>query len=203
MMDADWSVELAADDATLEFPWSSPEGSMDYVDLLRSPHLLTAVPEAKQFPELGKFLAAINGSTSPWLTAKCDVWADDELSEAERIYEASRKLSSYVDLILRDREARFSFSRHELWVKTAAKELSTDDEHQVACEFIVRRCWYNTKASPKRTGDGAETPAVGHTVPGFYVTFYLHGYGDDEGQARASWAAGLRRVTAVLTRVAA
>ncbi len=202
-MDADWSAELAADDAALEFPWSSPDGSMHYVDLLRSPDLLTAVPEAKQFTELGEFLVAINGSTSPWLTAKCDVWADDELSEAEGIYQASRKLSSYVDLILREHDARFSFHRHELWVKAVAKELSTDDEPHAACEFIVRRCWYNTQADPMRTEDDEETPAEEHTISGFYVTFYLSGYGDDESQTRARWAAGLRRVTAVLTRLAA
>ena len=65
LMDADWSVELGADDAALEFPWSSPDGSMHYVDLLRSPDWLTAIPEAKQFPELGEFLLAINESTSP------------------------------------------------------------------------------------------------------------------------------------------
>ena len=73
----------------------------------------------------------------------------------------------------------------------------------VACEFIVRRCWYHTQADPMRTEDDAEAPAEEHTIPGFYVTFYLFGYGDDESQARARWAAGLRRVTAVLTRLAA
>jgi len=29
---------------------------------------------------------------------------------------------------------------------------------------------------------------------GFYVTFYLFGYGEDEAQARESWAIGLKLV---------
>jgi len=203
LMDADWSVELGRDDAALEFPWSSPDGSQRYVDLQRQPERLTEIPEAARFPELGEFLLALNQPQSSWLTAKCDVWLDAELDEAEAIYEAKAKQCSYVDLVACEEPARFSFERHEQWARAAARALTSDDALTVACEFIVRRCWYHTEVSSLRAGDDAETPGEGHPVPGFYVTFYLSGYGDDEPQAQARWAEGLQRVTCVLTALAA
>jgi len=201
-MDADWSVELGSDDAALEFPWSSPDGSQRYIDLRLHPDRINEVSEATRFPELCEFLRAINQPHSLWLTAKSDVWLDHKLGHAEAIHEANLKLCSYVDLIAREEAARFSFERHEHWVKLMARELAGDDAAPVACEFIVRRCWYHTETSSLRAGDDADTPGEANPVPGFYVTFYLFGYGDDEPQARAHWAEGLCRVTAVLAAFA-
>jgi hypothetical protein len=201
-MNSDWSVELGPEDEALEFPWSSPDGSQRYVDLSQHPEALVEIPEAAQHPELAKFLIAIAQPQSQWLTAKCDVWIDDESVEAEAVYSAKLKLCSYVDLVARDEAARFSFERHEHWVKFAARALSGDHELPVACEFIVRRCWYHTKASSLRPGDDAATPCDGNHVPGFYATLYLFGYGGDDHEARERWAEGLRRVTGVLTALA-
>src|ERR1017187_4829292 len=201
-MDAEWSVELGSDDAALEFPWSSPDGSQRYVDLQHDPDRLNEIPEATRFPELGGFLRAINQPPSSWLSAKCDVWLDSELSEAEAIYDAKLKLCSYVDLVVREDAMRFSFERHEQWARTAARALSSDDELPVTCEFIVRRCWYHTEVNSLRAGDDAATPGEANPVPGFYVTFYLFGYGDDEPQARARWAEGLQHVTSALNACA-
>lgn len=202
-MDADWSVELGADDAALEFPWFSPDGSQRYVDLQRHKELLAEIPEAGQFPELGEFLHAINRARTPWRTAKCDVWFNDELGEAEAIYDARLKLCSYVDLILREDAARLSFERHEQWVKSAAGALASDDESPVACEFIVRRCWYHADANHRRSNDDEATQGDKSPVPGFYVSFYLFGYGDVEDEARTRWAAGLLQAAAMLTALAA
>ena len=202
LMDADWSVELGGDDDALEFPWSSPDGSQRYIDLQRQPEGLTEIPEAMRFPELGEFLHAMNQPQSKWLTAKCDVWLDHELGEAEAIHDAKLKLCSYVDLVVGEEAARFSFDRHEHWAKSAARDLSSVEASAVACEFIVRRCWYHTEVSSVRAGDDAETPGEGNPVPGFYVTFYLFGFGDNEPQARDRWAQGLRQVTAMLTAIA-
>ena len=99
-MDADWSVELGHDDPALDFPWSSSNGSKGYVDLLQRPELLSAISEATQYPELGEFLLTLNAPSSHWLTVKCDVWLDHQLGEAEGIYGATMRQSSYVDLIL-------------------------------------------------------------------------------------------------------
>jgi hypothetical protein len=201
-MDSDWSVELGSDDAALEFPWSSPDGSQRYLNLQCHPDRLTELTEVAQFPELGEFLRAINQPHSPWLTAKCDVWLDDELGEADGIYGAKMKLSSYVDLVAREDAARFSFGRNEQWAKSAATGLSSDDALPVSCEFVVRRCWYHTEASFLRAGDDAATPGDAHPVPGFHVTFYLSGYGNDASEARARWAEGLLRVTAPIAAMA-
>ena len=197
-MDADWSVELGADDPVLEFPWSSPDGSQQYIDLRKQPELLSAIPEATDNPELGEFLREINAQPSPWTTVKCDVWLDDDLGEAEAIYDATVKFCCYVDLITSDIAARLSFERHEAWVKSAARKLDTEDEEPIACEFIVRRCWYHPEAEGERSNAGRSV-ADAESSPGFYVTLYVFGYGRNEAEARTHWEAGLRRVTSVLT----
>jgi hypothetical protein len=197
-MDADWSVELGADDPALEFPWTALDGSQRFVDLLQHPDAAREIPEALQFPELGKVLRAVNTPSGFWLTAKCDVWLDDELGEAEAIYEARLKFCSYVDLIARDGGARFSFEHHEAWVKGAARALSSDEEDKTACEFIVRRCWYHPEAHIRPPASAAAVAQDDELAAGFYVTFYLFGYGNIGAHARIRWADGLRRVTTVV-----
>ncbi len=123
------------------------------------------------------------------------------MGEAEAIYGAKWKLCSYVDLVARDDDIRFSFERHEQWIKSAARRLSNHDELPTISEFILRRCWYHSEASSFLAGDNSETSEKENLVPGFYVTFYLFGYGADESQARASWAEGLRQVTGVITEM--
>ena len=189
-MDADWSVELGHGDPALEFPWSLSGRSRCYVDLLHSPESISEISEARQYPELAEFLLALNVTHGPWQTVKCDVWLDGKLDESEQIYDATLKFCSYVDLVARDAAARYSFERHEQLVKSIARQLSDDDGQPIACEFIVRRCWYHT-----------EMPS-GNLTSGFYVTFYLFGYGSDEDQTRRLWAEGLRRVTAVIVGLA-
>jgi len=191
-MDADWSVELGADDPALEIPWSSPDGSQRYIDLSQDLEALAEIPEAMQYPQLSGFLVLINGRSSPWLSAKCHVWLDDELGEAEQIYDAKLKMCSYIDLIRRDESERFSFEQHEQWVKLATWRLHRQPKQSMACELTVRRCWYH-----------AGSRADEDSIPGFYVTVYVFGYGNGEAQAQASWAAGLTRVSFVLTQLKA
>jgi hypothetical protein len=186
-MDADWSVELGADDPALEIPWSSPDGSQRYIDLSQHIGAVLELPEVKQFPKLRDFLLEVNGRFSPWLSAKCHAWLDDELGEAEQIYGAKLKMCSYIDLIRRDESERFSFEQHEQWVKLATRKLHMLAQQAMACELIVRRCWYHP-------GSRAEDDPA----PGLYVTVYVFGYGNDEAQATASWAGGLTRVSFVL-----
>ncbi len=196
-MDADWSVELGADDPVLEFPWSSPDGSLQYVDLRQQPELLTAIPEAKNNPELSEFLRETNAQPSPWTTVKCDIWLDEDLGEAEAIYGATVKFCCYVDFIASDLTARLSFERHQAWVKAASRRLDSEDGEPIACEFIVRCCWYHP-VDEGELSDAAATLADAESSPGFYVTLYLSGYGCDEAEARIRWARGLRLLTPVL-----
>ena len=188
LMDADWSVELGADDPTLDFPWSAPDDSQHFVDLSQRIAAVTSLPEVSQYPEMAEILIALNGELSPWLTAKCDVWIDDEMGEAEQVYDAELKVCSYIDLVRRTESERFSFEQHEKWVKSAALALQTAEmDDLIAYEFIVRRCWYHSES---RRDDESE--------PGFYITLYVSGYGYDEPVARAMWAKGLTLVSGIL-----
>jgi hypothetical protein len=187
LVDADWSVELGTDDPALEFPWSSPDGSQRFVDLSQHREAIASLPEVAHYSELADVLIALNADSSPWLTAKCDIWTDDDLGEAEEIYDAQLKVCSYIDLVRRTESERLSFEQHEKWVKSAASaSQSSGMDDPIACELIVRRCWYRSNSSP----DEPE--------PGFYITVYVSGYGYDEPAARAMWAGGLTRVSGIL-----
>lgn len=187
LMDADWSVELGHEDPSLEFPWSSPDDTPGFVDLAQNLEAVREIPEAARHPELARFLLELNGTFSPWVTAKCDVWIENELDEAEDIYDAKLKMCSYIDLIRRDEAERSSFEQHEEWVKSATTRLRDIGPDPIACELIVRRCWYCASSS-----------ADGEAIAGFYITLYLFGYGNDDAQARARWHGGLTRVSGVL-----
>jgi len=52
-------------------------------------------------------------------------------------------------------------------------------EIPASAEFLIRRCYYHE-------GDSIRE--------GFYMTFYMFGYGEDESQARQRWAIGLKLV---------
>jgi hypothetical protein len=182
-MDADFSVELAADDESLEYPWAAPDASSRYYDLKRHPELLAELEEVQRLPELGAFLAAINAPDSPTESAKCDLWATDELNPEEDIYEAAWKFGSYVDLVFSDAEARFSFDVHEGYLKRIIGDLSKTPEMSAAAEFLLRRCYYHMDQEIRA---------------GFYITFYLFGYGDDENSARKNWTSALVMVRKVL-----
>jgi hypothetical protein len=82
-----------------------------------------------------------------------------------------------VDLLLSDERGRLSFSEHEQWAKRLMDLLKKAPEIPAAAEFLIRRCYYHG-------ADGMRD--------GFYVTFYLFGYGEDEPQARQRWAIGLK-----------
>jgi hypothetical protein len=194
-MDADFSVELGPpdEDATLEMPWraDSPDGPR-YFDLKHHPEQLQFVPEAVQYPELAQFLQTVNSPASVLETAKCDVWFSEDLSEAEEIYEADYKVGSYVDLLFAEEnaEARYSFFRHEDLARSLARLIPDASEVNASAEFIVRRCYYHQ-------------PGTEETSSGFYLTFYLFGYGNDEEEARQMWASALSITAGALLQLAA
>jgi len=173
---ADFAVELGKEDETLEMPWAAEDGPR-YYDLKRHPELLREVEEAQGFRELGEFLAAVNSHANAVETAKCDAWASTEINPEEEIFGAPCKFGSYVDLLLSDERGRLSFSEHEQWAKRLMDLLKKAPEIPAAAEFLIRRCYYHG-------ADGMRD--------GFYVTFYLFGYGEDEPQARQRWAIGLK-----------
>jgi hypothetical protein len=186
-MDAELTVELAAGDPTLAIPWSSDDGRLRYHDLKRRPDLLLYVDEASRYQELAEFLVQINLPASLLQSAKCDAWYSTELSEPEAIYGAAGKFVSYVDVFFAAGAARFSFDQHEEFARRLINLLGRAPQISAAAEFIVRRCYYENAGA----SDGSE-PASHRE--GFYFTFYLSAYGDDEPDARKRWGIALKLV---------
>ena len=178
-MQADFAVELGADDETLEMPWAAEAGGPRYYDVKRHPELLLNVVEAQGAPEMRQFLSAINAPAGALETAKCDLWSSTEISPEEEIFGATHKFGSYVDLLFSDGSSRFSFAQHEQLAKMLTGLLKQVPEIPAAIEFLIRRCYYHDEEGVR---------------DGFYITFYLFGYGDDEVQARQRWAIGLKLV---------
>ncbi|HEU5400729.1 MAG TPA: hypothetical protein VFU86_05190 [Terriglobales bacterium] len=190
-MDAEYSVELGAEDDVLDFPWSSPEHNLRYYDLKHQPDLLLYVSEATEYQELGRYLAIVNSPASELLTAKCDVWEEHELSEAEAIYDARVKVSSYIDHLFdgngSGEDPRFSFERHEHFARRVIELLSRVPSISAAIEVIIRRCYYHLKDRD--------------ALAGYYWTIYLSGYGEDAMAARKRWAIALDLLQNVILQV--
>jgi hypothetical protein len=187
-VEADFAVELGGDDETLELPWAAAEGGPRYFNLKHQPELLREIEEARRVPELGEFLAVINAPASILETAKCDAWSSTEMNPEEEIFGAACKFGSYVDLMLSQGTLRFSFAEHERLVRRIVQLLKRVPEIPAAAELIIRRCFYHV-------ADGIRD--------GFYVTFYLFGYGDNELQARQRWAIALKLVENAIRQISA
>ena len=188
-MDADFSVELGADDPTLEFPWEDAGTALRHFDIRKHPEQIRFVDEAEHYRELHDFLVAINAGVSQFESAKCDVWTDDELSAAEDVYDGTLKFASYVDLIFCSASGhRGSFPTHEKLARRIAELLGKAPEMSAQAEFIIRRCYFR------------DEPAA---PDGFYYTFYLSGYGSDEAEARSRWGIALNLVQNALLQVSA
>ncbi len=184
---ADLAVELGADDETLEFPWEAANARVRYYDLKRRPDLLFQVEEAQRVRELGEFLATINSPSSLLESAKCDAWLSAEMNPEEEIFGATCKFGSYVDLVFSEEKARFSLPQHKQLAKGLTELLKRAPEIPAAADFLVRRGFYHHPAGIRE---------------GFYITFYLFGYGNDEPHAQQQWAIALKLVLNAMRQVA-
>ena len=191
-MDATVSVELGAEDDRLEVPWQA--GDLRYYDLKRHPELLLELPESHN-REMAEFLTAMNSALSMLETVKCDTWLSDQMEEPEAVYAATWKFGSYVDLIFTDARARAGFTAHENFAKRIARLLRRAPDIPSAAEFIVRRCYYASRAETR--------PGDAQAAEGFCISFYLFGYGDDEDEARRRWGIALKVVENALLQLSA
>ncbi|HEV8523768.1 MAG TPA: hypothetical protein VGQ71_04660 [Terriglobales bacterium] len=194
-MQADFAVELGADDPHLEVPWVSPDGRSRYYDLKQRPELLLQIAEASRNREMGEFLTAINSPGCMLESAKCDTWLSNELNEEELIFGASWKFGSYVDLIFADCRPRLVFTAHENFAGRICGLLKRAPEISAAAEFIIRRCYYQAEVMSTTSAAGPQE--------GFYFTLYLSGYGDDEDEARQRWGIGLKLAENALLQLSA
>jgi hypothetical protein len=185
LVNADFAVELGADDETLELPWGSASEPR-YYDLKRQPELLLNIDEARRVPELGIFLAAVNAAGGVLETAKCDAWFSADINSEEEIFGAACKFGSYVDLVFSAEPSRFSFPEHEQFAQQMVQLLHRAPEIPSAAEFLVRRCFFHRAGSVRE---------------GFYFTFYLFGYGDDEAQSKQNWVIALKLVQSAIRQL--
>jgi hypothetical protein len=185
-MQVDFAVELGRDDETLEFPWEAPGGEPRHYDLKRDPRALAKIQEAARVPALRDFLIAVNSQSSILESAKCDTWSTTNIHPEEEIFHLPWKFGCYVDLLFSEEAARFSFERHERFLRQIAGLLQRVPEIPDSAELILRRCFYHGQ-------DGIRE--------GYYVTFYLFGFGEDEAKARQQWEIALKLVTGAITQL--
>jgi hypothetical protein len=176
---ADFSVELAPGDPTLEMPWISRDPAIRYYDVKRDPQIISQVPEVAANPALREFLAALNAPASPFETAKCDSWLSEQMDVEDEPFGAATKFCSYVDVVPEE-AARFSFGKIEEFARRFVKLLAQAPEIPAASDLVIRRCFYHQGGSTE-----------GEIREGFYFTLYCCGYGDDEAHAQRSWAIAL------------
>ena len=141
-VEADYAVELGADDETLDLPWAASDGGPRYYDLKRQPELLLNVEEASRVAELAEFLVAMNSPDGILETAKCDTWSSTEMNPEEEIFGATYKFCSYVDIVF-SQESRYSFAEHEQFAKRVTQLLKRVPEIPAAAELLIRRCFYH------------------------------------------------------------
>ena len=179
-MQADFAVELGSDDETLEFPWTTADDGPRYYNLKREPNAIANIVEAARVTELGDFLLALNSPASMLESAKCDTWSSSDINPEEEIFDAPWKFGSYVDLLFSDASARFSFEDHQRLLTKLITLLKRAPEIPASAEFLLRRCYYHENDDLRA---------------GYYVTFYLLGYGREEARARQQWAIALKLVS--------
>jgi hypothetical protein len=181
-MQADFNVELGQEDPALELPWAAPDpAGPRYYDLRARPELLLNVAETVHAPQLGEFLAAVNSAASRFQSAKCDAWCSEDITEEEEVFGAACKFACYVDLVFCEESARFDLGRHEEFSRELVALLQRAPAIAAAAELFLRRCYFHLDV---------ESPEMSR--PGFHITLYVSGYGDDEEDARKHWSIGLK-----------
>ena len=188
-MQADFSVELGADDPTLAIPWSDPEGRFHYFDLRANPAAIAHIEEARTFSELRDFLSAVNSAPSNLKSIKCDAWFSEEITEEEKVFGAPCKFGSYVDVVFHRPEPQASFPLHEAFAARLIELLKRAPELPAYVEVMLRRAHYEDEPGQVREG--------------LYFTVYVFGFGDDEQDARQSWGIALRLVAGALLQMSA
>ena len=189
-MVSEWSAECGAEDPVLVVPWSSQDGTLQWVDLRDNPDALDAIPEADEHPALLASLRAMNGMRSPVFTAKCDVWSMDEQEldavRQELLLEdevATAGLISYIDVLWRDRAVFTSRHRVEGMLYRLERLAGELPFSLSKLECVLR-------------------PAVveldGSVAEGFAVTVYVKAMGVDADEATERWDETLRAVATLL-----
>jgi hypothetical protein len=172
-------------DSTLEIPWSDPaDPGRHYIDLKGNPSAADNLEECKRYPALGRLLRQANAMHSPFGTAKCDVWATEELTEEERAFHLPHKVGSYVDLLFMRAELNASLETNlrlaqSITVHLRSVRLSAD------LEICARRCLF-----------------LREERWGYYLTVFTHAYGATPQTAEQEWTLATEALAKALGEVA-
>lgn len=198
-MDADYSIELGPTAPALEIPWEDSEGLVRYVTL-RQEHSsagrefaqneVKRLPEARQFPALGRFLVELNSPPSFWQTAKCDVWAN-EADAVENLYSLGFEQSCYIDMVLdgQMRTLRPSLKAHHRLASEIAQLLEADRAIAATAEIVVRRCYFHLSGKADQSDEG------------YCLTLFLTAYGTSLPEAAECWERAMQFAADCLLKV--
>jgi hypothetical protein len=192
-MEADWSVELAADDPLITVPWADPgEGRCKFVDLRLGSHLIDQIEEARARPALRSALLLLNGVSSYLWTAKCDAWTSsaDQGDEPFDPYEMDAEpgetafgAGSYIDLLPCEVRGCFDVREQwERWMRALTERLRGAPASAARVELVLRH---------------AEVEGV----QGFGVTWFVEGCGPTAPRAGQRWGEALELALAVMIDV--
>lgn len=196
MMDADWSIECAADDPFVVIPWRNVTGTVTYIDLRIFPDALLDIQEAAEHPALAAALRRWNQADSPVFTAKCDLWAyPADLFDAEDLPGFAFAQGSYIDILQSDAVLFAGFPAAEAQLQKWTQAARATDVSDARCEWTLRRALIFPPG--KHPGEPAETSGR----QGFATSLYVWGYGPTPVAADAAWAQALHSlIPTVLVR---
>jgi hypothetical protein len=177
--------ETDPDDSTLEVPWSDPsDPGHCYIDLKGNPSAADSLEECKRYSALGGLLRQANAVHSPFVTAKCDVWATEELTEEERDFHLPHKVGSYVDLLIDGPELNASLETNLRLAQSIAVHLGSV-RLSAELEICARRCLFHRE---ERWG--------------YYLTVFTHAYGATPQTAEQEWNLATDALTKALGEAA-
>jgi len=182
-MEADWSVELAADDPVITVPWAdSGAGKCRFVDLRLGSHLIDQIEEARTRPVLRGALLRLNGVSSHLWTAKCDAWTSsadqgdvpfDPYEMDAEPGETAFGAGSYIDLLPREARGRFDAREQwERWMRALTERLRDTPASAARVELVLR-------------------PSEIEGVQSFGVTWFVEGCGPTAHRAAQRWGQAL------------
>ena len=186
-MEADWSVELTADDPVIAVPWEAPGESFRFVDLRENPQAIDEIEEARREPALHSALLAINSAGSPNLDGKVRHLDERTAGKQDRsMGDGCRPGRGGVwrRMLHRHPAARpASFAVQEQWVRVLTETLRGVELRCARIELVLR-------------------PAVVRGVAGFGVTCFVQGCGASTELAASRWAEALILALPALMQVA-
>jgi len=163
MMWAEFDIEIGGGAPVLVVPYPG------YVDLISATDSLHAIPEARDLALHGALMRLNSGAL---MTAKCDLWTTTELNEEEEELGFTHKHASYIDLLLRDTNARTHFDSCEQTMRTWTNALRWSPPETAMISVVLRSCEV-------------------FDVAGYYWTIYISGFGGTEDAARNNWEQAL------------